>query len=240
MQITTEALVLHALRYGDADLIVKLYTRTYGIRSYHIRNAFKRKKSSLKIALFQPLSQLRIQAVHRDKGTLERLTDVKSTYAYGSVTTHVVKTSIALFLSEVLNESIKEEEANFPLFDFLSYAFKTLDKAQSYSNFHLVFLIELSKYMGFYPDTSTIDAPVFSLEDGFFGTSFSTELLIKPPEVAAFKTLLGTKFDDFSELQIPKMSRNVLLNHIITYFELHLQSFRKPKSLAVFNDIFQS
>ena len=240
MRVTTEALVLHSLRYGDADLVIKLYTRSSGVRSYLVRNAFKRKRSSLKVALFQPLSQLQVLAIHRDKGTLERLVEAKSVYAYTTLATDVIKTSITLFLSEVLNEAIKEEEANEPLFDFLSYAFKTLDKAQSYANFHIVFLLELTKYLGFYPDITTIDHPVFSLEDGIFGSSFSKDLLVKSPEVDYFKMLLGIKFDDFPELQMPKMIRNVILSTLITYFELHLQSFRKPKSLAVFNDIFQS
>ncbi|VAV86332.1 DNA recombination and repair protein RecO, partial [hydrothermal vent metagenome] len=58
MLISTKAIVLSKIRYKDYDLIIKCYTKDFGVQTYLIKNALKTKKGKFKPAYFQPLSIL--------------------------------------------------------------------------------------------------------------------------------------------------------------------------------------
>jgi DNA repair protein RecO (recombination protein O) len=68
-----------------------------------------------------------------------------------------------MFVSEVLHHSIHEEER--VAFDFLEAALLWLDNHDEMANFHLILMLETTKYLGFYPDTSDMDMP-FEMTEG--------------------------------------------------------------------------
>jgi DNA repair protein RecO (recombination protein O) len=138
-----------------------------------------------------------------------------------------------------LSNSIQEQEQNKGLFNYLEYALYWLDVHSSISNFHLLFLLNLTKYLGFYPDTSFQNAPYFDLLEGSFCSAPSLNPLIQGENLAGFKRVLGINFDALQTIQMNKHQRQELLKMVILYFELHLQGFRKPKSLAVLNAVFE-
>lgn len=238
MQVNTKAIVLSALKYGDTSLIVKLFTASDGLKSYLLRGVLASKKGKLKTAYFQVLTQLEIRANHKNKGTLERIGEVKVAYQYQSLHTSIAKNAIALFLAEMLGNSIFEEESNEGLFHFLEASLQWLDTHNEVSNFHLFFLLELTKYLGFYPDDTTADLPYFDLQEGSFTHVLTTNPMLVDENLYYFKMFLGTNFDMMNTIKMRKRDRQELLNSIVLYFELHLQGFRKPRSLAVLNEVF--
>lgn len=123
MLITTHAIVISALKYGEADLIVKCYTKSDGLKSYLLRGILKSRKGKLRTAMFQPATQLEIVAYHKNKGTLESIREAKILHPYQSLHTDIAKTSIVLFLSELLRNVIQEEEENPALYAFLNKRF---------------------------------------------------------------------------------------------------------------------
>ena len=237
MLITTRALVISALKYGEADLIVKCFTEEAGLKSYLLRRILKSKKGKLRTAMFQPATQLELVAMHKDKGTLESIRESKVTQPYISLHTDILKTSIVMFLSEMLRNSIQEEEANRPLYAFLEQSFLWLDLNENTANFHLLFLLELTRHLGFYPDTSAIENPYFNLETGNFETTES-RYSISEENLDTLKALLGINFDALSELKLNQKRRTAFLTMLLAYYELHLHGFRKPKSLAVLSSLF--
>ena len=114
--VTTKAIILSSLKYGDTSLIVKCYTQEEGVKTYLIRGVLKPKKSGLKAAYFQPLTQLRIVANHNSKNTLNSIKELQVIHPYKTFHTDIVKQSVVLFLSEVLSNSIQEEEQNLALY----------------------------------------------------------------------------------------------------------------------------
>ena len=138
--LTTKAIVLSALKYSESSLIVKCYTEKLGIKTYLIRGVLKNKKGSIKAAYFQPLTQLTLEANHKQKSNLHSLKEVHISHPYKSIHTDIVKQSIVLFLSEILSSSIQEEEENTVLFEYLETAFLWLDAHDKIANFHLLFL----------------------------------------------------------------------------------------------------
>ncbi|MEO9512326.1 MAG: DNA repair protein RecO [Flavobacteriaceae bacterium] len=239
MQVTTKAIVLSSLKYGDTSLIVKAYTASDGLKSYLLKGVLSSKKSKIKAAYFLPLMQLEIVADHRNKGTLESIREVKVSSPYKSLHTDIVKNSIVLFLAEMLLNSIQEQEQDKSVFNYLEYALFWLDEQGSISNFHLLFLLNLTKYLGFYPDTSFNNASYFDLLEGSFCESPTLNPMLEGIQLKNFKQFLGINFDTLHTIQINKTQRQELLKMVILYFELHLHGFRKPKSLAVLNAVFE-
>ncbi len=239
MLVTTSAIVLQTIRYGESDLIATLFTKSHGLRSYLLRGVLKSKRGKIKAALFQPLTLLEIEANHKDKGTLERLREVRLQQPYQTLHTDIHKSSLVLFLSEIIKNSIREEEQNHALYQYLETAFLWLDNHGTIANFHLIFLIKLSQYLGFYPDDSSLNEPYFNLLEGCFQTKKTHEQCVTGAIVIALKTFLGTTFDASSTIKMSKISRSELLQLLLTYFGVHLQGFKKPKSLHILNEIYQ-
>ncbi len=238
MQVTTKAIILSSLKYGDTSLIVKAYTASDGLKSYLLKGVLASKKGKLKVAYFQPLMQLELNASHKNKGTLESIKEVKVLHHYKTLHTDVIKNSLVLFLAEMVKNSIQEEEKDLVLYHYLEKALKWLDENEGIANFHLLFLLNLTKYLGFYPDVNTTEGSYFDLLEGVFISKPSLNPLISNENCSNFKSLLGINFDALPAVKISKTTRESLLKSVILYFELHLQGFRKPKSLAVLNAVF--
>lgn len=239
MLVTTKAIVISTIKYGDAGIIAKCLTASDGIKSYLLRGILKSKKGKLKIAYFQPLMQLEIVANHKNKGSLEYIKDVKTVYPYTSIHTTITKSSIVLFLSEILNYSIQEEEKNETLFEFIENALQWLDVHDEIANFHLIFLMNLTKYFGFYPETANMHKSYFDLQEGQFFDSNTMNQCITGKTLTCFKQLLGIKFDEQSTIMLSSQIRNEILAIFIQYFKLHLQGFRQPKSMEVLHEVFK-
>lgn len=238
MQVTTKGIVLSSLKYGDTSLITRIYTASDGLKSYLLKGILSSKKGKLKAAYFQPLMQLEIVAVHKNKGSLESIREVKVAYPYQSLHAEMTKNAIVLFLAEMLGNSIYEEEPNKELFQFIEASLQWLDTHDKIANFHLYFLLTLTKYLGFHPDTENISASSFNLVDGGFTDSPSGNSFIKGKNLVLFKQLLGTNFDAIHTINMKKANRQELLRSLVLYYELHLQGFRKPRSLVILNEVF--
>jgi len=242
MLISTKAIVLSKIRYRDYDLIVKCYTQEKGVISYLLKGVFKSKKGHSKRAYFQLLSQLQLETDYKYNRSLQYIKDIKTSYIYQSLHTHIIKNTMALFLAEILTISLQEEEQNAVLYHYIETALQWLDHKETHSssNFHLLFLLNITKYLGFYPDISKIEAPYFNLLLGKFQYEIKGEYSIFGKNLTLLKALLGITFDELNLIKINGKQRQDFLSLILTYFELHLGSFKKPKSIQVFNDIFNS
>ena len=237
--ITTKAIVLSTLKYSESSLIVKCFTEKLGVKTYLIRGVLKNRKGNLKAAYFQPLTQLILEASHKPKSNLHSIKEVHISNAYKSIHTDIVKQSIVLFLSEILSSSIQEEEENNVLYEYIETAFLWLDTHDKIANFHLLFLMNLTRFLGFYPDLlSQNSASSFNLFEGSFTNAFTDKNCIVNSNLILFKTLLGTNFDDIENVLFNKQERQALLQIVIRYFELHLDGFKKPKSLTILETVF--
>lgn len=236
--VSTKAIVISAFKYSDSSLIVKCFTEQEGLKSYLIRGVLKSKKGNLKPAYFQPLTQLKIEATHKQKSTLHTLKDATVLHQYNTIYQDIVKQSIVLFLSEVLSSCIQEEEKNIRFFSYLENAILWLDTHDTVSNFHLLFLLNLSHFLGFYPDVSNKHKDSFNLLEGNFTDATHEKLTISGDKLILFKKLLGINFDAIENVSFSKQERQVILQMIIQYFELHLDGFRTPKSLAILETVF--
>ncbi|CAM3943654.1 DNA repair protein RecO [Flavobacterium weaverense] len=236
MQVKTKAIVISSLKFQEKSLIVKCFTLSHGLKSYFVRDAFSSRKSNQKIAYFQPLTILEIEAVHKNKGTLENFKEIKIGTPFHSIHSDIFKSTIVMFISEILHHSIHEEEKNEPLFEFLEAALEWLDNHDEIANFHLILMLETTKYLGFYPDTSDVNMPFFEMTEGVF-TPFHAISSLTEHETNLFKKLIDLKFDS-DKKTFHVIERQIVLKVLIDYYSFHLDGFKKPKSLDILKEIF--
>ncbi|MCB0472985.1 MAG: DNA repair protein RecO [Flavobacteriaceae bacterium] len=236
---TSKAIVLSAIKYGDSDLIVKCFTEI-GLRSYMVRNIFKTKKGKLTPAFFIPLTQLEITANYITGRSLHYISDARIYYPYQALMTDIKKQAIAIFISEVLNNILREDEENRPLFKYLENAFKWLDSQDHTADFHLVFLKNLMHFLGIFPQNNR-DAKrylYFDLLNGVYTDQVVSNYFISDQNLKNFNKLSETDFDQIDNLNFNKRMRLDLLEILIQYLELHLSYFKRPKSLEILKTIF--
>lgn len=238
MLTKNNSIVLSKLKYRDHDLIVKCYTQQRGVVSYIIRGVLKSKRGQAKSVYFQALSQLQIEENYKPNQSLHSIKEVKLTYIYKTLHTNIYKSAIVLFLSEILSNVLKEEEKNEDLFNYLETTLQYLDNEDSFSNFHLLFLLKLTRYLGFQPENLNANYPFFNLQSGIFEASDQGIYSISGENLTLLKRLLGINFDTLDTIKINAKHRQEFLNMLLYYFELHLGSFKKPKSLQVLNEVF--
>ncbi|MCF6168662.1 DNA repair protein RecO [Lutibacter sp.] len=234
---TTKAIVIKSIKYGDTSLIVTCYTKNCGIKTYLLKGILKSRKAKIKPAYFQPLMQLNLTVNHNNKGSLNSIRDIEILHFYNSIYTDIKKQTIALFLAEIVYYAIREEEQNNTLYKYLETSFLWLDTHSNISNFHLLFLLNLTKFLGFYPEMNISNKIYFDLLEGNF-TNFNNVNLVKGNNLIQFKKLLGINFEVLHTIDFSATNRQAVLSILIQYFELHLEGFKKPKSLAILKSVF--
>lgn len=237
MVVTTPAIVISALKYNDTSLIVKCFTKTDGFKSYLLRGVLTSKKGKLKAAYFQPLTILELVASHKNKGTLERISEAKVLHFYKELHVDIAKNSVAFFIAEIVANVIQQEEADAQLYQFLEDSFLFLDVTERAANFYLKFLIELTRFLGFYPDRSSEEEMYFQMEDGCFTNDLEMNSM-NTGVTEVFKVLLLASFPQAMQQKMNHDTRKILLDELLRYYKIHLEEFKSPKSLQVLQTIF--
>ncbi len=237
---TTEGIVIHTLKYGETSIIARIFTRTLGMQSYLVRGV-RKSRSSRKQYLFQPLTMVQMVVSHKEKVSLHYIKEIQLLDPYHSIPCEIKKTSLAIFLAEVLSYALKNQEANEGLYLFLRTALLHLDHAEdAVTCFHLVFLVKLSRYLGFQPRMNyDKHHGYFNLREGVF-QSFAggSQETMDEEESRALITITGSALENQHQLHIPKALRKRLLQKTIDYYRHHLAGMPEVKSVSVLETIF--
>jgi len=241
MLSSTKGIVIHHFKYSEKSVIAKIYTQDYGLQSY-IVNGVRNKKSKNKAVYLQPLSLVEISANHKEKKGLKRVKTINLDHPFNEIPFDIGKSSLAFFLAEILYKSIKEEEANDYLFEFLYNSIKVLDIADSgYANFHLLFLANLSKHLGFYPQKPVNVRTLklyFDLQEGcFVNLQPFHSAFVEPPISTLMFDVFGANFDKMEELNLTRKQRKILLSTLLNYYSLHLSNFDNLKTLGILEEV---
>ncbi len=223
----TRGIVINYIRYRETSIIAKIYTEKFGIQSY-IENGVRSSKGKNRIALFQPLSLSDLVLYHDDKKEIHRISEIKSAYPFKTLPYDVYKSSIAMFLDEVLNKTLKESNENPVLFDFLYHSLIFLDQTeQHFENFHLIFLLKYAFFLGFSPHDANEILTQFREANIFI------------PFDSGYTTLMNHLITADYQTAIPmsRGARNHLLEAIILFYQLHVEDFGDLKSLQVLREV---
>lgn len=224
----TKGIVIGYIPYRETSIIVKIYTELFGIQSY-IENGVRTSKGRNKIALFQPMTLLDLVVYHNDKKDLHRIAEIKCNDPLLSIPYDVRKSSIAIFLNEVLNKTLKEHVENESMFFFLYHAILTLDVLdKGVDSFHLIFLAKYSIFLGFAPQDAT------EIETQF--REFDIHIPVETETKKYLSLLFKCDFTD--ELFVNRNFRNHLLDVLLAFYRIHQEEFGELKSIQILRELF--
>ncbi len=239
MIISTKAIVLRKTKYSDSSLIVDVFTEFEGRKSFFIKSILGKSKAKLKNSYFQPLSQILIKYNKREKKKINFLIECKIHSHCQNLYLDYRKSSIILFLNEILNMCILEEACNKELFSFLEKSLNWLDSNVRISNFHMIFILNLLKYLGINPRLKSSESLFLSFENGSFEEEKPDGLYAAGDSVRSIISLLGMKFDDCFLLKVSQVQKHEILKVLLEYIQYHVQGFKQPKSLHILHQVFE-
>jgi len=219
MLVKTRGIVLNYIKYGDTSIIVKVYTEKLGLKSYII-NGMRSARAKGKIALFQSLTLLDL-VVYTQNKDLNRIKEFQVSETIHSIPYEVRKSAIALFMAELLVKSIREEEENNSLFDFIFQSILILDHMdKGYMNFHLQFMLKLSRFLGFALETAD---------------NLRIDLQFPPDLNQPINNLLNSRYEN--EIYLPKELRLEILEILQTFYKYHFHIHGEFKSVKVLREV---
>ena len=240
MLVKTEAILLHHVRYSDNSLIAQFYSREYGRLSVMVKGISSKKRSS-KFSYFQPLNIFNVELYRYEKREISNLKELSLSFIPKNISGDIHRSSIALFISELLYSVIREEDVNRRLYDFIESSVMTLDEMRSgISNFHLWFLVAFTAYTGIGPSPTSLSECYFDMVSGQFTQSVPpTADYLEPHDAALLNLLLQMPATRLGELRLTGEERADLLDRILKYYRFHLPGIRQMRSLQVLKEIFR-
>jgi DNA repair protein RecO (recombination protein O) len=235
----TRAIVFKTTDYGESSVIVQLFTEKFGLQSYII-NGVKKPKAKVTRNMLQPLHLLDVVVYHKANTSIQRIAELKNAPVLLSIPYDVVKSCIAIFLNEVLYKAVKQQGEDENLFGFIFSSIEWLDhQTESLGNFHLLFLVQLTRYLGFYPDaTFAANADYFDMKNGIFSRYKPDSVsYLSPPHTQFFYQLIGCSFEECPKLNIGSDERRYLLGKLLEYYAMHIESFGSIRSLGVLEEV---
>lgn len=239
MIVSTEAIILHSIKHSDNSVIVHAYTQKHGRMSYVVNGA-RSKKSVLRSALLQPLSIVSLQTEFLPKKNLQRIKESSIARVFNSIPFDPSKNAICLFIAELLYRSLKEPHVDSSLYAFLTESIVILDEAdESIGNFHLVFLVGLSRYLGFEPQIETMhENYCFDLQNGIFTPQQILSEYLNSTDSKLLASLLSLNYATMHSVQFQKDEKYRLLKALLAYYKYHLSNFSNIKSVNVMVELF--
>ena len=241
MDDKTEGIVLQSVRYGDTSLIVKVFTRNFGLKSYMVKGAFNR-GSKNRAALFQNLNLIQyVEAGKPNKSSLGYLKDVQLSTVYHSLPFVMNKSAIMMYISELLSKTITEQEQNTALYDFIVQSVQWLDLVeQDYANFPLYFTLELTRHLGFYPKPNHEPGFCFDMMEGSFAHDYPVHPYYFDAEAAQLLArFIGTGIDEACRLPMRVSQRRELLDGLIVFMRLHAPVMKDFHSHEVLKSVLE-
>lgn len=239
MRQASRAIALNYFKHSETSVIARFFTEKWGVHSFIIKGV-RSKKSKFSLASLQALSLVEIEANVKPHQTLSILAELKVRQPLQEVPFQIVKSSIALFIAEILLKTIEHDEPNPSLFDFVESSVHALDETQKPENFHLFFMLHLTKYLGFFPTNYYSPVtPIFNLLEGCFESSFEkSEFQLTEKWSKKWSEILTVKMASFEALPFSRNERNELLHYLISFLKLHLEGMGSINSLQVLETVF--
>ena len=235
----TCGIVLNQIRYGDSSLIAHIYTESRGRQSF-IFKGIRSPKSKMKSNYLQPLFILNIEAYFKSSRELQIAKEI-SLFMNFSFPCDLNKSAQAIFLSEILHKTLKEESANAELFRFLLHSIEFFDLTKEGAlNFHIFFLVKLMRFLGILPSLrENKEVLYFDMKEGDYQSVIPDHPeYLEPFQTRFLQYLLQTGYSNLSRLKMNRHDRHLILDRILRFYSLHIEGMDKLKSYMVLKEVF--
>ena len=235
-----KGIVLHTLKYGDSSMIVYLLTDVGGRRSYMVQGVRSRSGRGSKLALFQPLFPVEFEGLESTRMEMHRFKEVQAGFPLRNIPFDLRKSTIALFMAEVLYRLVRESEPNDALFAFVWMSVEALDAmTDGVADFHLWFLANLSRYLGFRPGNDYTDGAWFDVHEGLFTPVRPAHSGCMTQECARILgRMVACEVNELGALGLNRRQRVDFLNAMLLYFSYHLDAVGAVQSVHILREVF--
>lgn len=241
MTFKTKGLVLRSVKYGETSIVVTIYTEQFGIQTYMVNGVRSGKQN--KSALYQPATLLQMDVYHNELKNIQRIKEAERSVLFTHLFNDVIRHSIALFIIELLQKTLKQPESNADLFAFCEDLIVQLDAVPDNiaANIPLYFALHLSYFYGFRiePTANEKDETYLDLLEGHF-----TSTLPEHPHFIEGENAYITAYllrilhlNELAQIQLNSAKRRQLLNSYMHFYALHIQDFGSLKTLQVLQEI---
>ena len=233
-------IVLHTLKYGDSGMVVYLLTDSGGRQSYMVQGVRSARGHGSKLALFQPMFAVEFEGLESLRMQMHRFREVRSGIVLQSLPFDVRKSTIALFMAEVLYRLVKECEPNQRLFDFVWGSVAALDALdEGVANFHLWFLTNLSRFLGFSPGNAYLPGAWFDIREGLYSVVRPAHPGVMTQECASLlDRMLSCDVRRLGDVGLNRDRRSEFLNAMLAYFGYHLDAISAVQSVRILKEVF--
>lgn len=235
-----QGIVLNTIKYGDSSIIVQLLTDLYGRQSYMVQGVRSSRGRGSKMSHFQPMFALEFEGFTIAKSELHRMREIHNGLLLRSTPYDVRKSTIALFMAEVLYRLIGESEQNNDLFEFVWGSIGALDAMeQGVANFHLWFLANISSFLGFSPGNDHNAGDWFDMREGLFTDIMPLhDNTFRPEYAALLSQLLNCDIEELGAISLNRTQRVEMLSLLVQYYSIHLDSIRRVESIRILQEVF--
>ena len=242
MLCKTAGIILKQTKYNDTSRIVTIFLKKHGKKSFIVYGNRNNKKKKYFVNLFQPLIQLNIEFNYQENRNLQKIKEASLLNNYTSIPFQIEKSSIILFLSEILNKIFKNDYFDEQVFDFIINSLNIFDlQDNNFMNFHLSFLIQLIKKLGFEINNNySIKNKFFNIKNSFFSEFYEDVNSINENNSKIISDILKIKIQNNNKIRMNNKTRQEILNIILKYYSYHIENLQNINSLIVLNQIFSS
>lgn len=240
MLINTQGIVIKTIKYGETSVITHLFTRLGGLKSF-IVNGVRTKRSTMPFGLFQPGTLLECTMYHHDQKKLLRLKEARIAQAWQKIPFDIKRSSVALFICELLEKTIRDAEGHETLYDdTIAYLHYIDTTQQSLANLPLHYLIDLSHHLGFGPQGEyTENNQFFDLQEGYFMSSPYSLHYIDKETSPYLSQLLVQNYSQQALFTMSREVRRLIFDHLLKYYSLHIENFPALHSPEVFRSVME-
>ena len=192
------------------------------------------------MALLQPMFAVEFEGLQSQKMSMHRMKDLVPGIVLQSTPFDVRKSTMALFMAEVLYRLVKESEPAEGLFDFVWGSVEALDTLdEGIANFHLWFLANLSRPLGFSPDNEYSDGDYLDIRDGHFtAIQLMRSESLSPDNARILHDMLECDVRYLGEIGLNRTQRVEFLEAMLKYYSYHLDTIRSVESLRILQEVF--
>jgi|SaaInl1SG_22_DNA_1037389.scaffolds.fasta_scaffold00105_8 DNA repair protein RecO (recombination protein O) len=232
MKLVLNGILLSKIDYSESSLILKFFTKEEGLVSFLFQGGKKKKGN----ALF-PLSIAEINCYKRSDSSLSKISGIDILAVDQELFFNPIRSSILFFVAEICAATIQNEEEDLALYTFLENEIAFIHETKEFTNYPIYFLLNYSKYLGFYPQPLA-EASFFDLEEGEFTVGKPVgHKYVKDESIPILNNLVNKHPAEILASDIPKKQRKQIVQNLLIYYRYHQAGFKELKSIQVLEEL---
>lgn len=215
-----------------------MYTEQKGHQTFVI-NSVRKVKATTPASSLQLLCLVELVAYHQDHRKINRIKELRPDHTWQSIPFDMRKSAVITCLAEICSKCIATSEPHPELFHFLHTSLVRYDQAETFDRDFLIrFLVNLTQYLGF-----NMEMPGAGHEGQYLDLLEGVITSVKPmhqyympmEDLRSLEIIMEAGAEHKAD--VPHEIRKRLIDYLILYYQLHVESLKEVHSLRVLREL---